>query len=58
MHNNPPRIGLPVVGVCPLTALPAARSSFLAEMLVVEVISPTMTRPTNPQLYNVPLPTF
>ena len=35
-----------------------ATVQFLVEMLVVEVVSPTMTRPTNPQLYNVPLLTF
>jgi hypothetical protein len=31
---------------------------FLVEMLVVEVLSPAMTRPVNPDLYNVPLLTF
>jgi predicted DNA-binding protein with PD1-like motif len=35
-----------------------AKVQFLVEMLVVEVISPTMTRPANPLLYNVPLLTF
>ena len=35
-----------------------ATVQFLVEMLVVEVVSPTMTRPANPQLYNVPLLTF
>ena len=35
-----------------------ATVQFLVEMLVVEVVSPTMTRPMNPQLYNVPLLTF
>jgi predicted DNA-binding protein with PD1-like motif len=35
-----------------------ARVQFLVEMLVVEVIGPTMTRPVNPQLYNVPLLAF
>ncbi|GAB1693438.1 PPC domain-containing DNA-binding protein [Krasilnikovia sp. M28-CT-15] len=35
-----------------------ARVQFLVEMLVVEVLSPTMTRPTHPELYNVPLLTF
>jgi hypothetical protein len=35
-----------------------ARVQFLVEMLVVEVLSPTMTRPVNPDLYNVPLLTF
>src|SRR4051794_31423350 len=36
----------------------AAQVQFLVEMLVVEVIRPTMTRPANPALYNVPLLTF
>jgi hypothetical protein len=35
-----------------------ARVQFLVEMFLVEVLSPTMTRPVNPQLYNVPLLTF
>ncbi|WP_425833621.1 PPC domain-containing DNA-binding protein [Streptomyces fractus] len=36
----------------------SARVQFLVEMLVVEVTSPIMTRPQNPDLYNVPLLTF
>jgi predicted DNA-binding protein with PD1-like motif len=36
----------------------SARVQFLVEMLVVEVVSPTMTRPRNPDLYDVPLLTF
>jgi predicted DNA-binding protein with PD1-like motif len=36
----------------------AARVQFLVEMLIVEVVSPTMTRPRNPALYDVPLLTF
>ncbi|MGW0731808.1 PPC domain-containing DNA-binding protein [Streptomyces sp. NPDC002851] len=35
-----------------------AKVQFLSELLVVEVESPTMTRPRNPQLYDVPLLTF
>ncbi len=35
-----------------------ATVQFLVEMLVVEVLSPTMTRPGNPDLYDVPLLTF
>src|SRR5205814_657622 len=35
-----------------------ARVQFLVEMLVVEVLAPSMTRPRNPQLYDVPLLTF
>jgi predicted DNA-binding protein with PD1-like motif len=35
-----------------------ARVQFLVEMVVVEVVSPTLTRPVNPELYNVPLLTF
>lgn len=36
----------------------SARVQFLTEMLVVEVVSPFMTRPRNPDLYDVPLLTF
>lgn len=36
----------------------SARVQFLTEMLVVEVVSPTMTRPPQPDLYDVPLLTF
>ncbi|GID91676.1 PPC domain-containing DNA-binding protein [Amorphoplanes digitatis] len=36
----------------------SARVQFLVEMLVVEVISPSMTRPANPELYDIPLLTF
>ncbi|GAA0943971.1 PPC domain-containing DNA-binding protein [Nonomuraea longicatena] len=36
----------------------SAKVLFLTEMLVVEVLSPTMTRPKNPNLYDVPLLTF
>ena len=36
----------------------AARVQFLTEMLIVEVSSPEMTRPRNPNLYDVPLLTF
>jgi hypothetical protein len=36
----------------------AARIQFLVEMIVVEVITPAMTRPPNPELYDVPLLTF
>ena len=35
-----------------------ATVQFLVEMLVVEVLSPVMTRPRNPDLYDVPLLTF
>jgi predicted DNA-binding protein with PD1-like motif len=35
-----------------------ARVQFLVEMLLVEVVSPTMRRPRNPDLYDVPLLTF
>ena len=31
---------------------------FLTEMLVVEVLSPTMSRPRHPELYDVPLVQF
>ncbi|MBN6052693.1 DUF296 domain-containing protein [Nonomuraea sp. RK-328] len=36
----------------------SARVLFLTEMLVVEVVSPSITRPRNPDLYDVPLLTF
>ncbi|MFI0218256.1 DUF296 domain-containing protein [Streptomyces lydicus] len=36
----------------------SARVQFLSELLVVEVAGPTMTRPRNPDLYDVPLLTF
>jgi predicted DNA-binding protein with PD1-like motif len=36
----------------------SAQVQFLVEMIVVEVISPAMTRPANPSLYDVPLLTF
>jgi hypothetical protein len=36
----------------------AARIQFLVEMIVVEVITPDMTCPPNPELYDVPLLTF
>lgn len=36
----------------------SARVLFLTEMLVVEVVSPSITRPRNPGLYDVPLLTF
>lgn len=36
----------------------SAKVQFLTEMLVHEVLSPTMTRPRNPDLYDVPLLTF
>ncbi|MEV8038554.1 DUF296 domain-containing protein [Streptomyces sp. NPDC086182] len=36
----------------------SARVQFLVEMLVVEVTPPVMTRPKNPDLYDVPLLTF
>ena len=35
-----------------------ARVQFTTEMIVVEVTSPTMTRPRNPALYDVPLLRF
>ncbi|MFJ9693146.1 PPC domain-containing DNA-binding protein [Kitasatospora sp. NPDC101183] len=35
-----------------------ARVQFLSELLIVEVAGPTMTRPRNPALYDVPLLTF
>jgi predicted DNA-binding protein with PD1-like motif len=38
--------------------LVSARVQFLTEMLVVEVVTPEMTRPRNPGLYDVPLLTF
>lgn len=36
----------------------AATVQFLTEMYVVEVVSPTMSRPRQPQMYDVPLLTF
>lgn len=36
----------------------SATVQFLTEMLVIEVLAPTMTRPRNPDLYDVPLLTF
>lgn len=36
----------------------AARVQFLVEMIVVEVTAPEMTRPPDPDLYDVPLLTF
>ncbi|MEV5574497.1 PPC domain-containing DNA-binding protein [Spirillospora sp. NPDC052269] len=36
----------------------SARVQFLSELLIVEVTEPTMTRPPNPELYDVPLLTF
>ncbi|MFF8945985.1 DUF296 domain-containing protein [Streptomyces sp. NPDC014864] len=36
----------------------SAEVQFLSELLIVEVTSPTMTRPRNPDLYDVPLLTF
>ncbi|MGW3652478.1 PPC domain-containing DNA-binding protein [Streptomyces sp. NPDC000878] len=36
----------------------SARVQFLVEMYVVEIAAPTMTRPKNPNLYDVPLLTF
>ncbi|MEW1837513.1 DUF296 domain-containing protein [Nonomuraea angiospora] len=36
----------------------SAQVQFLTEMLVVEILSPSMTRPRNPELYDVPLLTF
>jgi predicted DNA-binding protein with PD1-like motif len=35
-----------------------ARVQFVAELIVVEVASPVMTRPASPALYDVPLLTF
>jgi predicted DNA-binding protein with PD1-like motif len=36
----------------------SAKVQFLTEMLVVEVTSPSMTRPPNADLFDVPLLTF
>jgi predicted DNA-binding protein with PD1-like motif len=36
----------------------SAQVQFLTEMLLVEVLGPPMTRPRNPDLYDVPLLTF
>ncbi|WP_034088325.1 PPC domain-containing DNA-binding protein [Streptacidiphilus albus] len=36
----------------------SARVQFLSELLITEVAAPTMTRPRNPDLYDVPLLTF
>ncbi|MEU6815848.1 DUF296 domain-containing protein [Streptomyces sp. NPDC046860] len=36
----------------------SAKVQLLSELLIVEVTSPTMTRPRNPDLYDVPLLTF
>ena len=36
----------------------SAKVQFLTEMLIVEVLTPEMTRPRNPDLYDVPLLTF
>ena len=36
----------------------SAKVQFLTEMLVVEVLSPTMARPRHPELYDVPLLEF
>jgi predicted DNA-binding protein with PD1-like motif len=36
----------------------SARIQFLVEMLVVEVVAPPITRPRNPDLYDVPLLRF
>ncbi|KNB53508.1 PPC domain-containing DNA-binding protein [Streptomyces caatingaensis] len=36
----------------------SAKVQFLSELLVVEVVSPNMTRPHNPDLYDVPLLAF
>ncbi|MEY9956710.1 PPC domain-containing DNA-binding protein [Streptacidiphilus sp. MAP5-52] len=36
----------------------SARVQFLSELLITEVASPSMTRPRNPDLYDVPLLTF
>jgi predicted DNA-binding protein with PD1-like motif len=33
----------------------AAEVQFLAELLVVEVLEPTMTRPVDPTMYDVPV---
>lgn len=38
--------------------LPTAKVQFLTEMLLVEVLDPPITRPRNPELYDVPLLTF
>ena len=38
--------------------LVSAKVQFLTEMLIVEVVTPEMTRPRNPNLYDVPLLTF
>jgi predicted DNA-binding protein with PD1-like motif len=38
--------------------LVSGKVQFLTEMLVVEVVAPEMTRPRNPDLYDVPLLTF
>jgi predicted DNA-binding protein with PD1-like motif len=38
--------------------LMSARVQFLVEMVVVEVVSPLMTRPRHPELYDVPLLEF
>lgn len=36
----------------------SVKVQFLSELLIVEVTSPTMTSPRNPDLYDVPLLTF
>jgi predicted DNA-binding protein with PD1-like motif len=36
----------------------SATVQFLSELLIVEVVSPTMTRPRNHELFDVPLLTF
>jgi predicted DNA-binding protein with PD1-like motif len=36
----------------------SAKVQFLSELFIVEVISPAMTRPRNPEMYDVPLLTF
>lgn len=36
----------------------SARVQFLSELLIAEVAAPSMTRPRNPDLYDVPLLTF
>ena len=36
----------------------SAKVQFLSELLIVDVTSPAMTRPRNPDLYDVPLLTF
>ncbi|MEY9938579.1 PPC domain-containing DNA-binding protein [Streptacidiphilus sp. MAP5-3] len=36
----------------------SARVQFLSELLITEVAAPAMTRPRNPDLYDVPLLTF